>query len=93
MLALQLRCRLSTQRIALAAVNGANKEATSTNKQSSAKSKESEEAAAEDAEIARLKDKLAEAQNQLEWQLRELVLDQHNHFFEPQLHSLSYWSG
>jgi len=69
--------------VALAAVNAANMEATSTNKQSSPKSKESEEAAAEDAEIARLKDKLAEAQNQLEWQQRELVLDQHTIFSNP----------
>jgi hypothetical protein len=38
---------------------------------------------AEDAELAKLKDQLAEAQNQLTWQERELMLDQHTIYSNP----------
>jgi hypothetical protein len=69
--------------IALTATNAADQAANSAKKQLSPESKESEEAAAEDAEVARLKDKFAEAQNQLDWQQRELVLDQHTIYSNP----------
>jgi hypothetical protein len=38
---------------------------------------------AEDAELARLKEQLAEAQNQLTWRQRELMLDQHTIYLNP----------
>ncbi len=69
--------------ISLAATNAADQAATSANKESGPKGKESEKAAAEDGQIARLKDKLAEAENQLDWQQRELVLDQHTIYSNP----------
>jgi len=69
--------------ISLVATNAADQAANFANKQLSPESKESEEAAAEDAEVARLKDKFAEAQNQLDWQQRELVLDQHTIYLNP----------
>src|SRR6266403_3979008 len=38
---------------------------------------------AEDAELGRLKEQLAEAQNQLTWRQRELILDQHTIYSNP----------
>lgn len=68
---------------ALAAANAADQAGASSNNQPSPEGKESEVAAAEDAQLAKLKDQLAEAQYQLEWQQRELALDQHTIYSNP----------
>jgi TATA-binding protein-associated factor Taf7 len=61
---------------AVAAAETANHAATTVDNESISKTKESEEAAADDAEIARLKDLIASTQNDLNWQRRELLLNQ-----------------
>ena len=78
------------------AAEAADRAITSAEIESEIKSKESEEAAAEAAEIVklkeqlaevaeilRLKDQLAEAQNQLKWQQRELMLEEHTIYSNP----------
>ena len=45
--------------------------------------KASQEAAAEGAQIAKLKEQIAEAENQLKWQRRELALDQDSVYSNP----------
>ena len=59
-----------------AGTEAADQAATSANKGSRPKGKDCEEAAAEDAEIAKLKEQIAEAEEHLKWQQRELALDQ-----------------
>jgi hypothetical protein len=67
----------------VAAAEAASQTATSANKESRRKGKDSEEAAAEDAEIARLKGQIAEAEEHLKWQQRELSLDQDTVYSNP----------
>jgi hypothetical protein len=57
--------------------------ATSVNKDARLKSVELAEAAADDAEIARLKNKLVSTQNSLDWQRRQLLLDQNTIYSNP----------
>lgn len=66
-----------------AAAQAADQTATSANKGSRPKGKDSEEAAAEDAEIAQLKEQIAEAEEHLKWQQRELALDQDTIYSNP----------
>jgi len=78
------------------AAEAAARTVTSAEKESGLKYKESEELAAKDAEIVslkqqlanveqiiKLKDQLSEAQIQLTWQQRELMLDQHTIYSNP----------
>jgi hypothetical protein len=67
----------------LAGAEAANQTATSATEESQTKDKDSEEAAAEDAEIAKLKKQIAEAEEQLKWQQREIALDQDTVYSNP----------
>jgi hypothetical protein len=61
----------------------ADQAATSTNKEPRPKDVDSEEAAAEDAEIAKRKKEIAEAEEAVKWQQRELALDQDTIYSNP----------
>jgi hypothetical protein len=61
----------------------ADRSVTSAKNESGTKDRELEEAAAEDAEIARLKEQVAEAENELNWQQREFALDQNSYYSNP----------
>lgn len=60
-----------------------NQPATSANSGSGSENYESKEAAAEDAEIARLKAQLDSAENALNWQQRQLLLEQNTIYSNP----------
>jgi hypothetical protein len=61
----------------------ADQAATSANNEPRPKDADSEEAGAEDAEIAKLKKEIAEAEEDLKWQRRELALDQGTIYSNP----------
>jgi hypothetical protein len=61
----------------------ADQAATSANKEPRPKDVDSEEAVAEDAEIAKLKKEIAEAEEDLKWQQRELALNQDTVYSNP----------
>ena len=67
----------------VAAAETADQAASSANKESQPKGKDSEEAAAEDAEIAKLKEQITAAEGDLNWQQRELALDQDTVYSNP----------
>jgi hypothetical protein len=67
----------------VAAAEAADHTVTSANKESRPKDKDSQEAAAEDAEIAKLKEQITAAEEDLNWQQRELALDQDTVYSNP----------
>jgi hypothetical protein len=67
----------------VAAAEAAEQAETSANKGSRPKGKDAEEAAAEDAKIAKLREQIAEAEEHLKWQQRELALDQDTVYSNP----------
>ena len=68
---------------AVAITEAADQAATSANKESRPKGKNSEETAAEDVEIAKLKKLIAEAEEDLNLQQRELALDEDTVYSNP----------
>jgi hypothetical protein len=78
--------RLKTEALSassVAADEAADQAVTSANKESRPKDKDSEEAAAEDTEIAKLKEQITAAEEDLNWQQRELALDQDTVYSNP----------
>jgi hypothetical protein len=63
--------------------DAADQAAPSANKEPRPKDVDSEEAVAEDAEIAKLKEEIAEAEEDLKWQQRELALNQDTVYSNP----------
>lgn len=66
-----------------AATDDGDQAVSSAKKESRSKGEDSEEAAAEDAQIAKLQKQIAESEEALKWQKRELALDQDTVYSNP----------